>query len=72
MPREASANRRQDIVAAAIEVFAEIGYYRATTAQVAERAAISQPYVYRFLPRNRCWLKRWPYLGSGLFMPSVR
>ncbi|TBL73984.1 TetR/AcrR family transcriptional regulator [Paenibacillus thalictri] len=43
-----SANRRTDIVSAAIEVFAEIGYYRATTAQVAERAAISQPYVYRF------------------------
>lgn len=52
MPREASANRRQDIVAAAIEVFAEIGYYRATTAQVAERAAISQPYVYRFFTKE--------------------
>ncbi|MEI7024254.1 TetR/AcrR family transcriptional regulator [Paenibacillus sp. y28] len=43
-----SANRRTEIVSAAIEVFAEIGFYRATTAQVAERAAISQPYVYRF------------------------
>lgn len=52
MPREVSANRRQDIVAAAIEVFAEIGYYRATTAQVAERAAISQPYVYRFFTKE--------------------
>ncbi|GIO98570.1 hypothetical protein J14TS5_36560 [Paenibacillus lautus] len=47
-----SANRRNDIVAAAIEVFAEIGYYRATTAQVAERAAISQPYVYRFFTKE--------------------
>lgn len=47
-----SANRRIDIVAAAIEVFAEIGYYRATTAQVAERAAISQPYVYRFFTKE--------------------
>ncbi|MEK8127943.1 helix-turn-helix domain-containing protein [Paenibacillus filicis] len=45
---QASASRRTDIISAAIEVFAEIGYYRATTAQVAERAAISQPYVYRF------------------------
>ncbi|MBB6671580.1 TetR/AcrR family transcriptional regulator [Cohnella nanjingensis] len=47
-----SVSRRTDIVAAAIEVFAEIGYYRATTAQVAERAAISQPYVYRFFTKE--------------------
>jgi AcrR family transcriptional regulator len=47
-----SANRRNDIVSSAIEVFAEIGYYRATTAQVAERAAISQPYVYRFFTKE--------------------
>jgi len=43
-----SVNRRSDIISAAIEVFAEVGYYRATTAQVAERANISQPYVFRF------------------------
>ncbi|MGK9251291.1 TetR/AcrR family transcriptional regulator [Paenibacillus humicus] len=43
-----SVNRRSDIISAAIEVFAEAGYYRATTAQVAERANISQPYVFRF------------------------
>ncbi|PYI50682.1 TetR/AcrR family transcriptional regulator [Paenibacillus flagellatus] len=47
-----SADRRTDIVSAAIEVFADIGYYRATTAQVAERAAISQPYVYRFFTKE--------------------
>lgn len=47
-----SANRRNDIVNAAIEVFAEIGYYRATTAQVAERAEISQPYVFRFFTKE--------------------
>jgi len=44
----ASANRRTDIVSAAIEVFAQTGYYRTTTAQVASRAGISQPYVFRF------------------------
>ncbi|OXM84776.1 TetR/AcrR family transcriptional regulator [Paenibacillus rigui] len=49
---QASASRRTDIVSAAIEVFAEIGYFRATTAQVAERAAISQPYVYRFFTKE--------------------
>ncbi|GMK37762.1 TetR family transcriptional regulator [Paenibacillus sp. CCS19] len=44
----ASVNRRSDLISAAIEVFAEVGYFRATTAQVAERANISQPYVFRF------------------------
>ncbi|PQP82352.1 TetR/AcrR family transcriptional regulator [Paenibacillus sp. PCH8] len=44
----ASVNRRNDIISAAIEIFAETGYYRATTAQVAERAQISQPYIFRF------------------------
>ncbi|WP_427052483.1 TetR/AcrR family transcriptional regulator [Paenibacillus sp. TC-CSREp1] len=43
-----SINRRDDMISAAIEVFAETGYYRATTAQVAERAQISQPYIFRF------------------------
>ncbi|SFF00296.1 transcriptional regulator, TetR family [Paenibacillus algorifonticola] len=47
-----AASRRSDIVSAAIEVFSEIGYYRATTAQVAERASISQPYVYRFFTKE--------------------
>lgn len=42
-----SINRRTDIISAAIEVFAETGYYRATTAQVAQRVQISQPYVFR-------------------------
>ncbi|ALC83490.1 MULTISPECIES: TetR/AcrR family transcriptional regulator [Bacillus] len=50
--RATSSDRRADIVSAAVEVFAEIGYYRATTAQVAERAAISQPYVYRFFTKE--------------------
>ncbi|MFC5449358.1 TetR/AcrR family transcriptional regulator [Paenibacillus aestuarii] len=43
-----STNRKLEIISAAIEVFAEVGYYRATTAQVAERASISQPYIFRF------------------------
>lgn len=42
------ANRRTDIISAAIEVFAETGYYRTTTMQVAKRAGISQPYIFRF------------------------
>jgi AcrR family transcriptional regulator len=52
-----SVNRRIDIVSAAIEVFAEIGYYRATTAKVAERAQISQPYIFRFFPTKEALLQ---------------
>jgi len=52
----ASVNRRNEIISAAIEVFAEIGYYRATTAQVAEKARISQPYVFRFFKTKEALL----------------
>lgn len=51
-----SVNRKLDIISAAIEVFAEIGYFRATTAQVAERAKISQPYIFRFFPTKEALL----------------
>lgn len=40
-------NRREQILEAAVVVFAEHGYYRATTAQVAEKVGISQPYVFK-------------------------
>ncbi|AIQ21147.1 transcriptional regulator [Paenibacillus sp. FSL H7-0357] len=42
-----SVNRREQILEAAVVVFAELGYYRATTAQVAERVGISQPYIFK-------------------------
>ena len=51
-----SANRKSEIISAAIEVFAEIGYYRATTAQVATRAKISQPYIFRFFSTKEALL----------------
>ncbi|XOK62187.1 TetR/AcrR family transcriptional regulator [Paenibacillus elgii] len=51
-----SVNRKAEIISAAIEVFAETGYYRATTAQVAERAKISQPYVFRFFATKEALL----------------
>lgn len=51
-----SVNRRTEIISAAIEVFAEIGYYRATTAQVAKRAEISQPYIFRFFSTKEALL----------------
>jgi AcrR family transcriptional regulator len=52
----ASANRKTEIISAAIEVFAEIGYFRATTAQVAERIQISQPYIFRFFASKEALL----------------
>lgn len=52
----ATVNRKSDIISAAIEVFAEVGYYRATTAQVAERAQISQPYIFRFFATKEALL----------------
>ncbi|MFD1956803.1 TetR/AcrR family transcriptional regulator [Paenibacillus thailandensis] len=51
-----TVNRKEEIISAAIEVFAETGYYRATTAQVAERAKISQPYVFRFFATKEALL----------------
>lgn len=52
----AMVNRKSDIISAAIEVFAETGYYRATTAQVAARAQISQPYVFKFFATKEALL----------------
>ncbi|WP_150269945.1 TetR/AcrR family transcriptional regulator [Paenibacillus tepidiphilus] len=47
-----AANRREQILEAAVIVFAEHGYYRATTAQVAEKVGISQPYIFKLF-RNK-------------------
>ncbi|WP_409343596.1 TetR/AcrR family transcriptional regulator [Paenibacillus sp. MBLB4367] len=44
---QTAVNRKEQIVEAAVVVFAEHGYYRATTAQVAERVGISQPYIFK-------------------------
>ena len=49
-------DRKSDIISAAIAVFAEIGYYRATTAQVAQRAEISQPYIFKFFATKEALL----------------
>jgi AcrR family transcriptional regulator len=65
-------NRRADIISAAIQVFAEIGYYRATTAQVAERAAISQPYIFRFFPTKEALLTTALEVSWGRIIESFR
>ena len=44
--RPTADERREQVLAAAIEVFAEHGYHAAKTTSIAERAGISQPYIY--------------------------
>lgn len=48
MARSKKGNRKEDILEAGLEVFAEKGYYTTTTAHIAEKAGISQPYVFKF------------------------
>ncbi|WP_307892721.1 TetR/AcrR family transcriptional regulator [Bacillus swezeyi] len=46
--RQTKENRKEEILEAGLEVFAEKGYYNTTTALIAEKAGISQPYIFRF------------------------
>ena len=45
--RQSAAERREEILEAALEEFAEHGYHGASTEAIARRAGISQPYVFR-------------------------
>jgi AcrR family transcriptional regulator len=45
--RKSQAERREEILEAAVEEFAEHGYHGASTEGIARRAGISQPYVFR-------------------------
>ncbi|MEY9895146.1 AcrR family transcriptional regulator [Catenulispora sp. MAP12-49] len=47
-----SDERRRAIVAAAVECFAQKGFYGTTTHEVADWAGISQPYLYRLFPNK--------------------
>ncbi|MEC1589077.1 TetR/AcrR family transcriptional regulator [Bacillus sonorensis] len=46
--KQRKENRREEILEAGIEVFSEKGYYNTTTALIAEKAGISQPYIFKF------------------------
>ncbi|WP_200412023.1 TetR/AcrR family transcriptional regulator, partial [Virgibacillus salexigens] len=48
MARPKKERRKEDILEAGLEVFAKRGYYNTTTALIAEKAGISQPYVFKF------------------------
>jgi AcrR family transcriptional regulator len=52
-PRQSGAVRREAILDAACEEIAVSGFAGATTADIARRAGISQPYVFRFFPSKK-------------------
>src|SRR5215468_11856550 len=45
--RKSQAERREEILEAAVQEFAEHGYHGGSTEGIARRAGISQPYVFR-------------------------
>jgi AcrR family transcriptional regulator len=48
--RGTAEERREAVIDAAITEFAEHGYHAASTAAIAKRAGISQPYIYALFP----------------------
>jgi AcrR family transcriptional regulator len=53
LPRRSAEDRREQVVEAAIHEFAELGYQAASTAAIARRAGISQPYIYALFPSKQ-------------------
>ena len=48
-----AAERRESILQAAMAEFAVKGYHGTATEAIAERAAVSQPYLFRFFPTKK-------------------
>lgn len=54
MPRkDQSAERRVELIGTVASTFAELGYRRATTAELARRCGIQEPILYRLWPDKR-------------------
>src|SRR6202790_4545263 len=51
--RQSAEERREQVIEAAIREFAEAGYNAASTAAIAKRAGISQPYIYALFPSKQ-------------------
>lgn len=51
--RRTAAERREDVVDAGVHEFADHGYHAASTAAIARRAGVSQPYVYALFRDKR-------------------
>jgi AcrR family transcriptional regulator len=51
--RQTADERRETVLRAAAAEFAELGYQAASTAAIAKRAGISQPYIYALFPNKQ-------------------
>jgi AcrR family transcriptional regulator len=51
--RQTAEDRREQVLRAAVHEFAELGYHAASTAAIARRAGISQPYIYALFPSKQ-------------------
>jgi AcrR family transcriptional regulator len=51
--RQSAEERREQVLEAATHEFAQRGYHAASTAAIAERAGISQPYIYALFPNKK-------------------
>ncbi len=52
-PRMAMEERRELVLREAITVFARYGYEGATTAEIAKRAGVTQPYIFKLFPEKK-------------------
>jgi AcrR family transcriptional regulator len=52
-PRLRADDRREQVISAAVREFGERGYQAASTAAIARRAGISQPYIYALFPNKQ-------------------
>jgi AcrR family transcriptional regulator len=52
-PRMSAQDRREQVITEAVTVFARSGYEGATTAAIAERVGVSQPYLFRLFPTKK-------------------
>lgn len=52
-PRMSAEQRREQVIKEAIIVFARSGYEGATTAAIAARVGVSQPYLFRLFPTKK-------------------
>ncbi len=51
--RMSAEDRREQVIAEAVTVFARYGYEGATTAAIAGRVGVSQPYLFRLFPTKK-------------------
>jgi AcrR family transcriptional regulator len=52
MVRASSDERREQVIEAAVKEFAASGFHATSTAAIAKRAGISQPYIYALFPNK--------------------